>query len=87
MEQLMVCPNCGNPAAYVVVNGFSTSVCIVCAEAHVLDANILIRLDRELWKHQGIIHANFIAVASAMQKIAQNWKDIAPRVPTNRVSS
>lgn len=89
MEQVMVCPSCGNPASYLVVNGFSTSVCVICAEAHILDAqpDILIRLDRQLWAHYSEVNANFIAVAAAMQKISQNWETIAPRVPTNRVSS
>ncbi len=85
MEQVMVCPSCGNPASYLIVNGFSTSVCIRCAEAHILDAEILIRLDRGLWQHHSEVQANFIAVAAAMQKISQNWETIAPRVPTSNI--
>jgi hypothetical protein len=76
----MICSSCGESVSYVVINGFSTYVCIACAEATIVDANIIVRLDSGLWNDYDKTQSNFIAVAAAMQKISQNWSIIAPKV-------
>lgn len=77
----MTCNLCGKQCAMGLVSGVLYSACQYCSQAHVPDANIIIKLDSNTINYgTSALKRDFVALALASQLVYNNWEQIVDRV-------
>lgn len=80
----IVCPICGSSATYIVIMGYTITVCTACYQARILEANVIVRIDRDKLLGQAAAQRELLAVALAMKSLYEHWDQIVDVSMTDR---
>ena len=69
----IVCPACGKTAAYILLMGYTITACSHCYQAHILESNVIVRIDRAKLNGQSAVKRELLLVALTMQALYENW--------------
>lgn len=69
----IVCPACGSQATYILLLGYTITACSHCYQAHILESNVIVRIDRAKLHGQSSVKRELLLVAFTMQALYENW--------------
>lgn len=73
MQDVIVCPQCGNAASYIMTLGHTIASCAVCGQATVLTANKIIKINiAKLQLHTGQAR-ELLMIALTAEALFKNW--------------
>ena len=76
MQQVIICPQCGQPANHILTNGVVVTACSACYQATVTATTgkrMIVKVDPDKLLGQAAVQRDLLMIALTSKALFENW--------------